>query len=387
MSKDKRHGRSQSTSRSRSRSTSRSKSKDYKCGRSSSRSRSRERRKDHTQLQPPPLSSKDKVESQSKDKRKRRSRSNSRERRKDDRSARSSQKTSGSCASSSKDSKKLQDQKKEKDPVQSSHKEQSFTEVQKQLSSTSKVKKEGKCLRAGIKASTPEISAQSVKEIKKEKRPSLDMFEDYPIIKPIKEEMDAPHLTETKGVDEEPNIDNSIKMALGEIKSETFEITQIKLEPTSPELCHVTTVTSFSPLTDAVKVESQQDENSQPEPGVMPSPEQPNTPGLTVSVKQEVQKHSDSDDDFNVDVMLDNLDLVKSERTDASVKHEKQVEEGKNEGEKILAVAGAKSKTQVKRVTWNIQEPEGPQPEKSASSKSCRSVLFSSTVLFFFYYK
>ncbi|GLD60202.1 PHD and RING finger domain-containing protein 1 isoform X1 [Lates japonicus] len=115
---------------------------------------------------------------------------------------------------------------------------------------------------------------------------------------------------------------------------------------------------------------SHPDAVSQSHPGSMASAEQPNTAGLIVPVKQEVQQPSDSDDDFNVDVMLDNLDYVKSERTEESgafVKPEKEVEEVKNDGEQVLAVVGAKSKTQVKRVTWNIQEPEGPQPEKSAS--------------------
>ncbi|KAK7891578.1 hypothetical protein WMY93_023541 [Mugilogobius chulae] len=71
---------------------------------------------------------------------------------------------------------------------------------------------------------------------------------------------------------------------------------------------------------------------------------------------------SDSDDDFNVDAILDNLDLVKSkidETIEATVKQEK---DEKSEGEP--AAAGGKSKTQVKRVTWNIEEPVGPQPDK-----------------------
>lgn len=106
----------------------------------------------------------------------------------------------------------------------------------------------------------------------------------------------------------------------------------------------------------------------------MASAEPPDTAEVTVSIKQEVQP-SDSDDDFSVDVMLDSLDNVKSEHpegNDPSFKHENEVEEWKNDGDQVSARVVAKSKTQVKRVTWNIQEPEGPQPEKSASSKCCR---------------
>lgn len=142
----------------------------------------------------------------------------------------------------------------------------------------------------------------------------------------------------------------------------------IKTEPSSPEVSLSPSVTSFSTLTTSVTENSLEDTESQAQPVSVASPEQPNTVGLTVPVKQEVHILSDSDDDFNVDMMLDNLDYVKSEHTEGlatSVKQEKVVDEEKNEP----TVAGTKSKTPVKRVTWNIQEPEGPQPEKSASSK------------------
>ncbi|XP_071359457.1 PHD and RING finger domain-containing protein 1 isoform X2 [Trachinotus anak] len=378
MSKDKRRGRSRSKSRSKSRSRSRStsRSKDNKrgrsCSKSRSRSRSRERRKDRTQLQQPSLSSRDKVMSRSKDKKRHRSRSSSRERRKEEggSSSKCSQKTSGSCVSFSKDTKQVQDKKKEKDIIQSSLKEEKMSKGNKQeLPScifTSKVKKECKDSGADSKVITAERTKEVkvVKEIKKEKGPSLDMFEDFPVTKSIKkEEVETSSLTDTKGVDEQ-----AIKEDI--IKTEPCEIPTIKSEPSSPELCHLPPVTSFSKLTTPVTADSHQDTVSQSNPGSMTSTEQPNTTGLTIPVKQEVTQPSDSDDDFNVDVMLDNLDYVKSEQTetsDAFVKQEKEVEEVKNEGEQVLAVVGAKSKTQVKRVTWNIQEPEGPQPEKSAS--------------------
>ncbi|XP_018519844.1 PHD and RING finger domain-containing protein 1 isoform X1 [Lates calcarifer] len=386
-SKDKRHGRSRSKSRSKSRSRSRStsRSKVTKRGRSGSksrsksrsRSRSRERRKEHTRPQQQPLFSRNKVGSQSKDKKRHRSRSRSKERRKEEGSSSTgSQKTPGSFVPSSKDTKLLQDKNKEKDIVQSLIKEKKTAEENKQelpsCTSISKVKKEGKDLRADSKATTAEMTKEvkAVKEIKKEKQPSLDMFEDSPIIKSIKkEEMDTPSVTETKGLDEAIKEDIT-KTEICKVKTETCEITTIKSEPSSSDLCHLPPFTSFSTLTTPVTADSHPDAVSQSHPGSMASAEQPNTAGLIVPVKQEIQQPSDSDDDFNVDVMLDNLDYVKSERTEESgafVKPEKEVEEVKNDGEQVLAVVGAKSKTQVKRVTWNIQEPEGPQPEKSAS--------------------
>ncbi|XP_042267255.1 PHD and RING finger domain-containing protein 1 isoform X2 [Thunnus maccoyii] len=390
-SKDKRRGRSRSKSRSRSRSKdkrcgrsrsksrSRSRSKDRKHGRSSqsksrSRSRSRERRKDHTRPQQPSLSTRDKVESQPKDKRRQRSRSSSRERRKEERSSKSSQKTSGSGISSSKDRK---DKKKEKDMTQSSIKDEKVAIVNKQempsSASASNIKKEGEDLRADSQASTAEMMKEIkvVKEIKKEKQPSLDMFEDSPITKQIKKEgIDTLSLIVAKNIKQEEIEEHPIKIEPCEIiKAETCEITAIKSEPSSPEVCHLPPVTSFSTLTTPVAADSLLETVSLSHSDLKAS-EQPNTVGLSVPIKQEVQQPSDSDDDFNVDVMLDNLDYVKSERAEgsaAAVKQKKGGQEGKNEGEQVPAIVGAKSKTQVKRVTWNIQEPEGPQPEKSAS--------------------
>ncbi|XP_059190857.1 PHD and RING finger domain-containing protein 1 [Centropristis striata] len=387
-SRDQRRGRSCSKSRSRSR----SRSKDHKRGRShsksrsKSRSRSRERRKDHTRLQQPSSSSREKVESQSKDKRRRRSRSSSRDKRKDKgSSSRSSQKTSGSQVPASKDTKRLQDKKKEK---VNSLKEEKVATLNKPKTSScstdSQPGKKDKDLRADGPATTPEKvkEIKVEKEIKKEKQPTLDMFEDFSIAKPIKkEETDSQASMFAKSKGEEENKEDPIKTEKFEMKTETFkiktetfetntetcEIPIIKSEPSSPELCHLPPVTSCSTLTPPVTADSPQDTVSQSESQA--SGEQQDSVGFTVPVKQEVQQPSDSDDDFNVDVMLDNLDYVKSERTEdsnASVKQAKEVEEEKNEPLSTVV----KSKTQVKRVTWNIQEPEGPQREKSPSKLS-----------------
>lgn len=361
VSKDKRRGRSRSKSQSnsRSRSRTRSRSRDRKHGRSESRSRSRERRREHSKHSS--LSSRDKVESRSKEKRRNRSRSSSREKRKEERSSKSSHQTS---LSSSKDAKRLQDKKKEKDVSQSYSKDEKVeAKVNKKegpsCSFTSKVKKPDKVLSAESQSTTTEITkeAKGKKDIKKEKQASVDMFEDDPISISIKkEETDTCSLAVSKEDIEVP------------VKTETCEIPIVKSEPVS--VSSLAPDTSFSMLTPPVADESHQDTVSETQPLAVAKHQ--NTE-LTVPVKLEVQQPSDSDDDFNIDVMLDSLDYVKSEHTESSgaaVIQEKEVVEGKNEVQQISTIAGAKtSKTQVKRVTWNIQEPEGPQPEKSASSK------------------
>lgn len=359
VSKDKRRGRScsKSQSNSRSRSRTRSRSRDRKHGRSESRSRSRERRREHSKHSS--LSSRDKVESRSKEKRRNRSRSSSREKRKEERSSKSSHQTS---LSSSKDAKRLQDKKKEKDVSQSYSKDEKVeAKVNKKegpsCSFTSKVKKPDKVLSAESQSTTTEITkeAKGKKDIKKEKQASVDMFEDDPISISIKkEETDTCSLAVSKEDIEVP------------VKTETCEIPIVKSEPVS--VSSLAPDTSFSMLTPPVADESHQDTVSETQPLAVAKHQ--NTE-LTVPVKLEVQQPSDSDDDFNIDVMLDSLDYVKSEHTESSgaaVIQEKEVVEGKNEVQQISTIVGAKtSKTQVKRVTWNIQEPEGPQPEKSAS--------------------
>lgn len=351
-SKDKRRGRGRSNSRSKSR----------------SRSVSRERKKGHTRLPQPSLSSKDKEDSRSKDKMRRRSRSSSREKRKEEEgsSSKSAQKTSGSRVSSSKDTKWSQDKKKAKDTPVSSIKEEHVAPVIRQKTpshtpASEMTKKDHKVESQDTTAGkATEIKVE--KERKKEKRPSLDMFELedlFSISEPIKkEESDIHAFMVAKSMDEKGKEEDPIK-------TEKCKIPIIKSELSSPKLCHSPPLPLSSSLTTPVPADSLQDTVSDPE--LTASREQP------VSVKQEVLEPSDSDDDFNVDVMLDSLDYVKTERSEesgASVKQEKEGEEGEGEegkSEQISAVA--KSKTQGKRVTWNIQEPEGPQPEKKSASK------------------
>ncbi|KAM4572837.1 uncharacterized protein phrf1 isoform 2-T2 [Odontesthes bonariensis] len=365
VSKDKRRGRSRSKSRSRSRTRSRSKEHRRAVSRSKSRSRSREKRKDNTRGQPAALPSRDKVDSRSKDKRRHRSRSSSREKRKEEGSSRATQKMSGTCVSFSRATDESQEKKKEKGMTRKNIKEEKCVEkgIKQELPSrslTPQIKKEGGNLGAESWVTTTEMTKdiKNSKEIREEKQLSVDMFEDSPHDKPIKsEEKDTSYLEVSKNIEakEKP------------VKTETREMTTIKSEPSPSEICPLPPVTSLSALMTPVSADSLQDTASPSQPASADSGKQQNTVGLTVPVKQEP---SDSDDDFNVDVMLDNLDYVKTEHTEgsgATVKREKEEVEGKDEGERVPTATGAKSKTQVKRVTWNIQEPEGPQPEKSSS--------------------
>lgn len=370
MPRDKRRGRSHSKSRSKSRSRSTSRSKDCRRGRSvsRSRSRSRERSKDQARVQQSSVPSRHKGESKSKNKRRHRSRSSSRERRREEKS-KNSQKPAGPSLDVSKDTEESQTRKKEKEIVQRSHKDGKVATARKQETSVHLTHlKENKKDRRDSRASTADMVKvkKLVKEIKKEKEPCLDMFNDSAVSKPIKkEEPDGDAL----GINKESS-EEGIKDV--PIKTEPWEISDLKTEPISSEICQFPSASTFPPLAAPV---SSQDAASQLDSAA--SAEQTRT-----DVKEEVLQPSDSEDDFNVDVMLDNLDYEsKSEHTEpsaVSIKQDKEVEEGAVEGQ-VTAVLGVKSKNQVKRVTWNIQEPEGPQPEKSSSSMYCLWLPFSHT--------
>ncbi|KAM8892972.1 uncharacterized protein phrf1 isoform 2-T3 [Spinachia spinachia] len=355
---DKRRGRS------RSRSTSRSKDQTNVRSCSKSRSRSRDRRKDRTQLQPSSLSCRDKVESQSKDKKGHGSRSGSREIKKEE-SASSSSSSSKSFHESFKDTKLVQGKLKDKDISQSSIKDNRASAVAKLKIATTEVGSKEK--------DSPTTPAEMVKEIKIEKEikkeKHVDMFEDYfcPTQQIKKEEPKDHSSIAAQSVDKEGNKEDPIKTEMFEIKTEMFEIKTetcevpvVKSEPSSPGLCRFPAATSSSALTAAPSHTEFAPPRGQPGALVLARP-----------VKQEVLQPSDSDDDFNADVALDNLGRVKSECTGESaacVKQEREV--GEEKKEPPSAAVGAKAKAPVKRVTWNIQEPEGPQPQKSASKLS-----------------
>ncbi|XP_039519055.1 PHD and RING finger domain-containing protein 1 isoform X2 [Pimephales promelas] len=80
-----------------------------------------------------------------------------------------------------------------------------------------------------------------------------------------------------------------------------------------------------------------------------------------------------SDEDISIDYLIDNLDFIKKEMSESSVADSTEAVDPKsavleapaaNEEITETVTAGAKSKPQGKRVTWNLQEPEEPQSDK-----------------------
>lgn len=340
--KDNRCGRSHSKSPSELRCDSRSRDSKYLSpSKSHSRSRSRSReRKDKTMPQQSASTSRHMGEPKSKPNRSLRSRSRSRERRKEEGSPKSSQKTSGFCAPSSKDVKQVQAKKKE-DIFPNIPKEDKGTTVKKQEA-------QSKDLGTNSQKTTP-----ATKEIKKENPPTFDMFEESAGTKAVKkEESDICSLMAVKKEE-----------GYKGFKTEACEISIIKSEASSPGFCPSGTL--VSPL---IKPGGLQDPLDQLQLALLASAAQPDAAELTAGIKQDIQQPSDSDNDFNVDVMLDNLQCEKPENAGERV-CDQQGNEGAVEGG---TVSVSKSKNQVKRVTWNIQEPEVPQPEKSPSSKCCQ---------------
>uniref|UniRef100_A0A1A8DL54 PHD and ring finger domains 1 n=1 Tax=Nothobranchius kadleci TaxID=1051664 RepID=A0A1A8DL54_NOTKA len=325
-------------------------SKDKRRGRSRSRSRSRsrERRKDSSRSQQMSLSSRDKVESPSNIRNKQRSRSRSRERMKDERSSRSSAKMSDTCGSSSRDAARSQEGTKTS-KVPGNTGDAKCAEGKKQelaaISFISEVKKE----EMDYDSESQIIPTGDPNEIKNEKEAkiekSVDIFEDsFTPEVTEREEMDTTYVVTSEFIDDV--MEDPSKTEYGEMmESEPNPVPLSPLPPTS------------SPTADIPDPAS--------EPGLGDPSKQNPVCSIEGSVKQEP---SDSDDDFNVDMMLDSLDYVNPEQTEgsgAAVKEEKEAV--KVEEEQVPTMVGSKSKTQVKRVTWNIQEPEGPQPEKSQS--------------------
>ncbi|KAI7811756.1 hypothetical protein IRJ41_018820 [Triplophysa rosa] len=82
-----------------------------------------------------------------------------------------------------------------------------------------------------------------------------------------------------------------------------------------------------------------------------------------------------SDDDINVDYLIDNLDFIKKEMSESSaadstdaVNIKSSAEEAQCENKTMIesVTGGMKSKSQGKRVTWNLKEPEAPSSEKQS---------------------
>ncbi|XP_077451953.1 uncharacterized protein phrf1 isoform X2 [Stigmatopora argus] len=311
-------------------------SKDHRHGRSHSkspatspyRSRSRERRRER------PHSRHEDLKPRLKDKSKPRSRSSSRERRETDASPKSLPETALLGFSSSKYDKITKNESKE----------EKMPEVKKEVSVSSlaaKVKKENDSADAVI--TTPEIEKEfkHLKKVKKEDQQSIDMFQYSP-------------LTTSLLTSQEIKTDPSEGVVCQAIITENIcEITQVKVEPVPSEL----------PVTLSHTLESYQEPTNNFQPESKAPVDEANTIESETPLKQ-----PDYDEDFSVDLLLDSIGFLKTERNEdinSYVKKEDIKQEVKPEAEQIPAAC--KSKIQGKRVTWNIQEPEAVQPDKAES--------------------
>ncbi|XP_055795934.1 PHD and RING finger domain-containing protein 1 isoform X3 [Salvelinus fontinalis] len=396
-------------------------SKTKKRGRSQSRSRSRERRKDHSRSQPSSSGSKNRVDVRSKDKKRPRSRSRSRERRKEEGSSHGTHRPGSFSTTSSKELEEQEEKKREKALTRKEEREaeaeRKEREIKQEMPSSSsglkphsllsvyQVKKEsdGNEFRTEKHASlSAKLLKESklLKEIKKEILPAFDMFEESLDSKPIKEEKPLSMFSEFKDLQqhkeikkEKPpplineacalptsDITEQKDQVLKETKTEPIwlelpqQLTSITAPPTgqpSPSFSTLRTNPVPAPSQAAVTTACQQVAPSLP---LVPKALTETPPSVqTIPVKKEVEEHSDYElDDMDVDMMLDSLDYVKSEKAEpGGEKGEagvKEAKEGEGEDEEVKTVTpGVKAKPSVKRVTWNLQEPDGPQPEKTGS--------------------
>ncbi|XP_077372096.1 uncharacterized protein phrf1 isoform X2 [Festucalex cinctus] len=341
--------------RSRSRSRSRGRSKDHRRRRSYSkspskspyRSRSKERRKERMYLRY------EDVKPWQKDKRRPRSRSSSRERRRVDGSSKSFQKTSVSCFSTKYD----KDTKKETEVSQSSVKEGEKCELRNDMSYSTSVAEIQKEDDIDTKAIGIKKDIKIIEKEKKDERQSIDMFQHSPTPSHTEKE-DTPSTIQGQKI--EP-----IEMEIFEtMKTEEIcESTQIEAESVSSQL----------PVTSPLTSDGHQQSPNHFQPLVKAPVDQTNT----IELKVPTELALDSDEDYFMDMVLDSPDPVNQEQTEdiganikqedigVNVKKEDIRQEVKTDAEQLLTAS--KMKIQGKRVTWNIQEPEGTQPDKCVS--------------------
>ncbi|XP_057692197.1 PHD and RING finger domain-containing protein 1 isoform X2 [Corythoichthys intestinalis] len=289
------------------------------------RSRSKERRREH------PPSHREDTRPRLKDKKRPRSRSSSRERRKIDASSKRLPENPVPDFSSSKYNKDTKNESKE----------EKIPKVKNDSTFPAKTKKEHDSGVTVITATEIGKEVKHLKMVKKKDQQSIDMFRQSPITTHGGNEDSFSTSQEIKKDPNEREVCKSIKT------EDIYEITQIEVEPISSEL----------PVTLPYTLDSHQEEVKVPaeEAG-------------TIECKASLKQPPESDEDNSVDMLLDNIDFVKPDHTEdvnANVKKEDTGQEAKTEAEQVPAAC--KGKIQAKRVTWNIQEPDVEQPNKSES--------------------
>ncbi len=209
----------------------------------------------------------------------------------------------------------------------------------------------------------------AVKEMEKEKVASFDIFS-----------MESPNVNEIKSGSADlershASLQDEMKGQEIVVEPKTIKIEKIwPNEEDSPSCSDNPLVIHFDmPDIDAVNCKKEPTESYQSPPfeeDMEMSPLQPPDP----PIKQEPVVSSD--EDTSVDYLIDNLDFIKKEMSESSlpdlteaVNPNSAVPEAPAENKQTTETVtpGAKSKSQGKRVTWNLQEPVEPQSEKLSS--------------------
>ncbi|KAL0154655.1 hypothetical protein M9458_048918, partial [Cirrhinus mrigala] len=229
-------------------------------------------------------------------------------------------------------------------------------------------------------------SVKDFKDIKKEEEVCLNLFGELDDIKEMKkEEMtsldifseDSPHVNIIKSGDADLEKSHTGLQDEMKVQEMVVEPKKIKIEKIWPDdddspSCsdNPLVINLETPDMDAVNCKKEPTESYQSPPLVEDmemSPLQPPDP----PIKQEPDVSSD--EDISVDYLIDNLDFIKKEMSESSVSDSTEAVDPKsavpetpaaNKQTNEMVTPGVKSKSQGKRVTWNLQEPEEPQSEK-----------------------
>ncbi|XP_026058884.1 PHD and RING finger domain-containing protein 1 isoform X1 [Carassius auratus] len=229
-------------------------------------------------------------------------------------------------------------------------------------------------------------SCKELKDIKKEEEICLNLRGELDGIKEIKKEevtslgvfsMKSPNVNEIKSGSADlekshSSLQDEMKGQEMVVEPKTIKIEKIwPDEDDSPSCSENPLVISFDvPDIDAVNCKKEPTESYHTPPLVEDmemSPLQP--PDLPIKQEPVVS----SDEDISVDYLIDNLDFIKKEMSESSVADSTEavdpqsaIPEAPAENKQITETVtpGAKSKSQGKRVTWNLQEPVEPQSDK-----------------------
>ncbi|XP_042571656.1 PHD and RING finger domain-containing protein 1-like isoform X2 [Cyprinus carpio] len=232
----------------------------------------------------------------------------------------------------------------------------------------------------------PTGSVKEFKDIKKEEDVCLNWYGELDGVKKMKKEdmtsldifsWESPCVDETESGN--ADLEKSHASLQDEIKVQEMVVEPKKMitekiwpdEDDSPSCSDNPLVINLdTPAIDAMNCKKEPTESYQSPPleeDMEMSPLQPPDP----PIKQELGMSSD--EDISVDYLIDNLDFIKKEMSESSVADSTEAVNPKsaipetsawNKQTTEMVTSGAKSKSQGKRVTWNLQEPAEPQSEK-----------------------